>query len=54
MMQEDSLREEATGSSVSFLSLFPKDGEALWILKLETMKKNRSCVRVKYRERVLM
>lgn len=30
MMQEDSLREEATGSRVSFLSLFPKDGEALW------------------------
>lgn len=29
MMQEDSQREEATGSIVSSLSLFPKDKEAL-------------------------
>lgn len=29
MMLEDSQREEATGSHKFFLSLFPKDGEAL-------------------------
>lgn len=38
MIQEDSQREEATGPSVSFLFLFPKDGEACGNLKLKMME----------------